>query len=248
MGNEGIDGDNGLSDRLSCTARRIRSCVPGSSGGKQSGEIGSFRYDPVAVSIQVSVMRDIGEHWDTLGDSQWGKPGPARYCRRCQAALSGDPTIYWCASCRRSFDRNDPSSTLAQRQRSVVSFWSPAFALAALCGALAYVGGMQSGYMFGALAAALPATVGVLLGYATRFRVWLIGLAICMALGIGIGIYMLFTGIGFACGFGVGLMLVLPCAVGMIFGVTLRWLVQRTYWKQRWFFPPLGLLLAMAAG
>lgn len=158
------------------------------------------------------------------------------YCLRCQQDLVATEKST-CTRCGLQYDSTDPATYRDQPEFLWWRFWFPGFCLAVASGTLSYAWCLQIGNLGFALFVAVPVSIGAILGYATRARIWVI-----MALGImamlSVIVTLLFFDLsGLFCGVTLSIIFVLPVLGGVLLGWLLRITLHATRWDQRWFLP-----------
>ncbi len=171
-----------------------------------------------------------------------------RWCLRCNSRLYQDgPSA--CPDCGLQYDGGNPETYRNQPMFLRWKFWFPGMATAIVCGVLSYAICLQVGELGLALFAAVPVSMGAILGYATRVRQWGLPVVVLMLSATVIMTVIGLIAIG-AAGVFCGMMLLgifaVPIAggffVGMLAGNLVRRLLANSSWDQRWFLPLIGFI------
>lgn len=169
--------------------------------------------------------------------------GPRRCCLKCQYPLaeSGKSKCGWCGH---SYDTDDPRSFSLQPVFLRWKFWFPGLCLSIVSGVLSYAVCLMLGDMGFALFVAVPISFGAILGYSVahmgRLTLFLLGFTAIVGVVFSL---VTFGMAGFFCGLTLGLVFIVPVCIGLIMGVILRIILERTSWDQRSFLPILLLAL-----
>ncbi|MCH8046113.1 MAG: hypothetical protein IID44_20565 [Planctomycetes bacterium] len=174
--------------------------------------------------------------------------GPRRCCLKCQYPL-GESGKSKCGWCGHSYDTDDPRSYSLQPVFLRWKFWFPGLCLSIVSGVLSYAVCLMAGDLGLALFVAVPISFGAILGYSVPRAgpVASVLLGACATVGVAL---LLVTGglAGAFCGMTLAAVFTLPVLFGLISGVILRNILERTSWDQRSFFPiVLFALLPYAA-
>jgi hypothetical protein len=165
------------------------------------------------------------------------KTGLRLFCRRCGSELVVFDRPDVCPRCGWQYDPSRPATFDTHASSSRWKFWLPGFLLSVLVGTLTYAGCLHIGDEMGwALFFAVPISFGALLGYACRVTTW--GFVALGVLAITTVIFLLVTLnlAGFFCGFTLGVIFLIPTAVGLVCGVTLRAVLIAGRWDHAWYF------------
>src|SRR5262245_439217 len=177
-------------------------------------------------------------HEAESGDAEYT---PIR-CRDCGYVLIGLPAGR-CPECARPFDPADPASWTLRLPFVRWKFWLPGVAVAFL-GGLAVLATLALTHQVGAsVTLGTPFCIGIIVGYATRFRVLGMTLVILTVL---IGIFVALVSMnaaGLLCTAMSLLVLGPPALVGGFCGFALRRYLKRTQFSQRAYLPAIALLL-----
>ena len=169
---------------------------------------------------------------------------PRRCCLKCQYPLA-ESGLSKCRWCGHPYDTNDPDSYSPRPVFLRWKFWFPGLCLSIVSGVLSYAVCLTAGDLgFALFVVAVPVSFGAILGYsvahAGRLALVLLGFTAI----VGVVFSLLSLGwVGFFCGITLTLVFVVPVFFGLIMGIILRLILERTSWDQRSFLPILLLAL-----
>ena len=166
-----------------------------------------------------------------------------RCCLKCQYPLAetGPSECHWCGQ---PYDTNDPDSYLPRPVFLRWKFWFPGLCLSIVSGVLSYAVCLLAGDLGFALFVAVPVSFGAILGYSVARASYLTLILLGFTAIIGVVFSLVtFSMAGFFCGLMLGLVFVVPVTFGLILGIILRLILERTSWDQRSFLPILLLAL-----
>ena len=172
---------------------------------------------------------------------------PRGFCLKCQYSLveSGSSKCGWCG---KPYDTNDPESYLPRPVFLRWKFWLPGLCLSIVSGVLSYAVCLLAGDLGFALFVAVPISFGAILGYAVPRAGVVTSTLLGIVATVGVALLLVTGGLaGAFCGLTIAAIFVLPVLFGLILGVILRNILERTSWDQREFFPILLLALLPCA-
>jgi hypothetical protein len=124
------------------------------------------------------------------------------------------------------------------------NYWLPGFLLAVISGVVSYAACLMGGQgdLGWALFAAVPISVGAILGYGTRTRYWLLILLALAATGSIVFALVVFNIAGIFCGLTLSAIFLAPLFIGVALGVALRYILKFSPWSQRYYLPIIALV------
>ncbi len=171
-----------------------------------------------------------------------------RYCLRCNERLYLDG-LAQCPACGWQYDGDNPETYRSRPMFLRWKFWFPGVATAIVTGVVSYAICLQAGDMGFALFAAVPLSMGAILGYATRVSQWGGWVAVLL---LSLTVLATVAGLvtagaaGIFCGIMLAAIFLVPTTVGFFLGVGAGALVRswlaNSRWDQRWFLPLLGFI------
>jgi hypothetical protein len=176
-------------------------------------------------------------------EEQFGVPR----CRQCYYVLENLPEPR-CPECGTPFDFNNPDTYTIKPPLLRWKLWMPGMLLA-FGGGLALYACIVPFMGFGwAATLIVPASVGAIVGYCCRVRVFLlVTISLFAAGGMFLGLFTLkFTGV--LCGLMLAGIALGPIVVGTLLGAWLRQILKRSSFDQRWHLPLIGFLLLPVIG
>ena len=170
-----------------------------------------------------------------------------RFCLRCLSPLEGDSVDQSrCQDCGLAFNPSD-DETYSVAVRNRWKFWFPGLCLAISLGVISYGVTLTAGDMGLSLFVGVPVSIGAILGYATRVRVWGLLLLAAVAIPAVVTAIVSTNMAGIFCGATLGLIFCIPVFGGLLLGYVLRIILKGSSWDQRVFLPVLLIAAAPPA-
>ncbi len=157
------------------------------------------------------------------------------FCLRCQESLVRGSAR--CSTCGLPFDPTDAATYTTERFRMVWVLLMPGLILAVVSGSISYALIAASETMGTALFVALPISIGALIGYLSRVRIWFKIMALLIAIGAILLVLVSANIGGVFCAMVGGAILLAPAAIGLGLGAGLRVWLKGSEWSQRVFLP-----------
>lgn len=171
-------------------------------------------------------------------EQQFGIPR----CRRCYYVLENLPGNR-CPECGTPFDFNDPNTYTIKPPFVRWKLWMPGLLLA-LGGGLALCAFIVPFAGFGVAATLIvPASVGAVIGYTCRVRMFLLVVVSLAAVGGLVMGLMSMNFVGLLCGLMLACIIAGPLVLGTLAGVLLRQALKNSSFDQRWHLPLVAFLL-----
>ena len=165
------------------------------------------------------------------------------YCIRCHQPLA---EVYQdeCPKCGLQFDPLREETFTKKPPFLFWNYWLPGFLASVISGIISYAACLMGGQgdLGYALFVAVPISAGVILGYGTQTRFWLL---ILLGLGVTASIVcaLVFANVsGIFCGLMLSVIFLMPLVIGLGIGAALRYILKVSNWNQRWYLPLLAFI------
>lgn len=159
------------------------------------------------------------------------------YCLRCGSRLSvhplGDEGPTKCPRCGLPYVPNLSETFLTRRRVLNWNLWFPGLVIAILAGVLAYAASVNRESLGYAAFFAVPFSIGLILGFATRAKFWLILLVSLLGVSVVVFVLVYQNLAGIFCGFTLGVIFLGPALLGAMLGYAVRLMSGEAAWDRR---------------